>query len=224
MILPFDVIQASILLGSIPGAVMGGATVIAGRVGEALHLNGINQNVNFGPYTPACFRTIHMCPDGVTWAMWLKLEGDSHSVILDTGAYYSSSLGYSIVRRTGGVFRVLYSNLTHAHALDLTHWRLGQWVHLAFVLYPASWADMYLNGCRVNDAVLSYSMHPRSVSLTQYMPFVIGSSAWDQRYTVMAIDNLIVWYDVLTPNDIWKLYLQGGDMWWWRPFFNMTGI
>ena len=213
LVLPMDKIQAPILLGSIPGVVTGGATVAVGKLGGALHLNGVNQNVNFGPYNPVCLHTYEMCPDGITWAMWLKLEGNSHAVILDTGGYYSSSVGYCLLRRRDGVFRVLYSNVTHYHALDLTFWDLGQWVHLVFVLDHSTGASMYLNGCRVDGMALIFSVGPRSHPITRYMPFVLGSSSVSTRYSAMGVDNLLIWYDVRTPEEVWQLYLQGGEIW-----------
>ena len=214
IILPMDEILSSVLLGSITGIVTGAPTVAAGKVGGALHLNGINQNVNFGPYNPVCYHTIEMCPDGVTWAMWLKLEErESKHVILDTGGYFSSAQGYNLVRRTDGVFRVHYSNATHKHRLSLTYWDLGQWVYLVLVLHPARGASsMYLNGCMVGDIALSYSVWPNPAPISRYMPFVLGASPHFIDYSTMGIDNLLIWYDMLTLQEAWQLYLQGGEI------------
>ena len=216
VVLPMDDIQGSILQGTTTGIVRGGANIVPGRVGGALHLNGIDQNVNFGPYTSACYHTFQECPGGVTWAMWLKLEGQRSSVlILDTGGRDPSSMGYCIWYWSIGIFQIVIKNTTHYHLLDVKNWELGQWVHLVFSAHPATSAAMYLNGCRVRDRPFRHSLYTRGHDLNRYHPFVIGSDATGYNYAVMDIDNLLIWYNILTPNDIWKLYLQGGDFWCW---------
>ena len=209
-----DDIQASVLQGSVTGDVTGSASIIAGRVGGALHLNGVNQNVNFGPYAPECFRTIQACPNGITWALWLKLDGTTHSVILNSGGYWQTSIGYALVRRTDGLVRVLYSNLTHRHRLELPFWQLGNWVHMVLVLQPnVDVGEMYLNGCRVGESVLTYVVLPRAVGVSGYNPFIIGSAETvGIGYTLMTIDNLLIWYDTITSDEVWQLYSQGGEI------------
>ena len=210
-----DDIQGSLLQGTITGIVNGGANIIPGRVDGALHLNGIDQNVNFGPHTSACHHTFQECPDGVTWAMWLKLEGQQNSKIIDSGGNLPWSMGYCMHRHKTGWVNIVITNTTHVHILNLRHWELGYWVHLVFSLHPITGGVIYLNGCK--DPAFSYrTLFPRRGTITRYYPFIVGSKVSDRDYAVMDIDNLLIWYNVLTPEDVLTLYLQGGDFRIWE--------
>ena len=65
IVLPTDRIEGSVLQGSIIGDVTGAAAIVPGKVGGALHLDGVNQSVTFGLYTPVCFRLIEACRDNM---------------------------------------------------------------------------------------------------------------------------------------------------------------
>ena len=207
-----DGIQGSILLGTINGTINGGADIVPGRVGGALHLNGTDQNVIFGPYISACYHTFQECPDGVTWAMWLKLEGGTFSVILDSGGSFYGATGYTLFKYDTGSLKFHAKNKTHAHILLLRHWEPGYWVHFVFSVHPITGASMYLNGCRVTDRAFIYMVKP-SPFYAKYRPFVLGSYTTNLYYTAMDIDNLLIWYDILTHEDVLKFYLQGGVVW-----------
>ena len=209
-----DDIQGSVLQGTITGTVNGGADIVPGRVGGALHLNGIDQNVNFGPYTSACYHTFEECPDGVTWAMWLKLEGGTFSVILDSGGSFSGATGYTLFKYETGSLKIQVKTTTHLHILLLRHWEPGYWVHLVFSLHPITGASIYLNGCGVTDRAFVYTVKTSSFNAV-YRPFVLGSYTINLYYTAMDIDNLLIWYDILTSEEVLKLYLQGGVVWFW---------
>ena len=212
-----DDIQGSVLQGTLVGAVNGGAGIMPGKVGGALHLNGIDQNVNFGPHTSACHHTFQECPDGVTWAMWLKMEWLVTGAILDTGGSHSPSRGYVLWRTSTGLFFGA-KNTTHHHGLSTKLLKLGYWVHLVFSLHPATNGVMYLNGCRVKDRGFRYrvSTIPVTGTYVRYFPFILGSTVFDRSNAAMDIDNLLIWYNILTPADVWKLYLQGGEFWFWK--------
>ena len=207
--LPMDDIQGSVLQGTITGTVNRGADIVPGKVGGALHLNGVNQNVNFGPYTSACYNSFQECPDGVTWAMWLRLEGQPPSVVLDTGGNFEGATGYKLLRKNNGMFIIKAKNATHTHILGLEYWELGYWTHLVFSLHPATGGAVYLNGCRIRDKAYRYQVLIGSGNA--HYPFVLGSNAFDRKYAAMDIDNLLIWYNILTSEDVWKFYLQGGE-------------
>ena len=212
-----DDIQGSVLQGTITGIVNGGANIVPGRVGGALHLNGIDQNVNFGPYTSACYHTFQECPDGVTWAMWLKLEGGPSSVILDSGGSFLGATGYIMFNFDTGSFKIQIQakNTTHVHTLQLRFFKPGYWVHLVFSVHPITGGAIYLNGCGVTNRAFKYVVKTTIFS-AKYRPLTLGSRGANTDYTVMAIDNLLIWYNILTREDVLKLYLQGGVFWlWW---------
>ena len=205
-----DDIQGSVLQGTITGTVNGGADIVPGRIGGSLHLNGRDQNVNFGPYTSACYHTFQECSDGVTWAMWLELEGGTYSVILDSGGATSGATGYTLFQYVTGSLKLQAKNTTHVHNLQLQYWEPGYWVHLVFSLHPITGGTIHVNGCGVADKAFGYMVRTTNF-LAQYSPFALGSYATNWCYTAMDIDNLLIWYDVLTHEEVLKLYLQGGE-------------
>ena len=214
IVLPMDDIQGSVLQGTIVGTVYGGANIVPGRVGGALRLNGVDQNVKFGPHPSACYHAFQECPHGVTWAMWLKLEGQPHSVILETGGC-DGATGYKLLRNSIGVFKIRIKNTTHTHDIELKYWKLGYWVHLMFSLHPVTGGALYLNGCRVTDTAYRYFVYTKFRYVNRGIPSVLGSKGCNKKYSAMDIDSLLIWYDILTPEDVWKFYLHGGEFTFW---------
>ena len=213
IVLPMDKIEDSILQGSIIGNVTEAASIVSGKVGGALHMNGVNQSVNFGMYSPVCFRFIEACPDGITWAMWLKLYEQPPTypvrLILDTGGYHSRSIGYALVSNMNGRFTILYSNLTHRHQIRLKSGTLGNghtWCSLC--THPEKELYIWM------AADLGSQFSP-SFATDAYVDrhFVLGAANNLVSHTHMTIDNLLIWYDFLSASAVWQLYLQGSDIW-----------
>ena len=216
IVLPMDDIQGTVLQGTIVGTVYGGANIVPGRVGGALRLNGVDQNVKFRSHPSACYHAFQDCPHGVTWAMWLKLDGQQNSVILDTGGCHGAA-GYKLLRYSNGVFRIRVKNTTYTHDIELEYWELGYWVHLMFSLHPTTGGALYLNGCRVTGTAYRYHVYAESRDVNGHVPVVLGSKLCDRKYSAMDIDSLHIWYDILTPEDVWKFYLHGGAFtFWWN--------
>lgn len=53
---------------------VGRPRLVPGKVGQALHLDGEDDVIDFGVQGRSCFGNLDLCPHGVTLALWLKPE------------------------------------------------------------------------------------------------------------------------------------------------------
>ena len=94
--LPMEHISYGVLQGSILGRIVGGGSLEAGRVGQALSLDGTGQHVDFGSHSDQCFHNPDVCGEGITFAMSVKIRATT-SVIFDTGARLDASNGFLLM-------------------------------------------------------------------------------------------------------------------------------
>ena len=79
-----DEIDGTALKGSITGTIVAGASLVSGKVGNALSTNGVDQEVRFPKNLDKCFHIPDRCTNGSTFAYsrWLnkspKLGNVSH--------------------------------------------------------------------------------------------------------------------------------------------------
>ena len=78
--LPMEMVMDGILIGvSLNGTLHGNVDGVLsnGVLGQALSLNGHNQSVDLGNQRHTCFGSRHLCPESITAALWIKVEGQS---------------------------------------------------------------------------------------------------------------------------------------------------
>ena len=97
-------------------------------------------------------------------------------------------------------------------------WVCDQWLHLIFTWKAEEGITVYLNGCDMDpNGSMGYAYStPRGTTVTHWYPFRVGSgitevSNW-QDADGTTIDELYIWQEVLSPMQIWELYIQGGTM------------
>ena len=105
-----DVTNNGVPLGDIEGVLRGGASIIPGKVGTALHVKGI-QYVNYGFHVDKCYHNPERCSDGITWSLWLNVH-TYNGVILDTVGTNKRSFGYYIQIVTGPLFLISVKTAT----------------------------------------------------------------------------------------------------------------
>ena len=82
-----DDFQSNKMQGSIDGALMNGASLVAGKIGNAIFTDGISQYIDYGIHQSECFYNQDACIEGVTCYLWLKVHSDSATFnAIDTGA------------------------------------------------------------------------------------------------------------------------------------------
>ena len=210
--LPMDEIQGTTIKGSILGRIVGGSSLVQGKLGYALSTNGINQAIDFGRHLDKCFHIPDACGAGSTFSYWLKWKSVSgHSLIMDSGGYYGNTRGYAHNLVSHGVMAVSVKDSSYYYGLRASIGEPDKWVLIIQTWSPSSGIKLYVNGCTVVDTLTGRSN--RTHRVVRRLKFVIGSnSANFRRCVAMEMDNFLAWEEELTEDEAWRLYVQGGQV------------
>ena len=91
---PMDEIVGNQLLGQqMNGVVYGGVSLVPGIHGNAVLFNGIDGFVDYGHHD-ICLTNPGLCPNGITWSMWLYIQSTSYSYFVSSGCgFYNGDTG-----------------------------------------------------------------------------------------------------------------------------------
>ena len=202
-----------VLLGSISGQFIGGASLSTWNLGKALYVNGIGQYVDLGQHETQCFYNPDVCDEGSAFSAWIKPQQlDVYSTIFDTGASDSSSSGYyfGTLGQTDLKVAVKIADVFYYYIFTAgDNWQLNHWIHITFTWERNDGILFYINGCNTDagdSRGYAYTI-PRSAAWTGYKSFLIGAGI---GYIHMYMDEFYIWHTALTPNAVWQLYSQGG--------------
>ncbi len=202
--------------GLVLGSMSNPQFVSGGQIGLMFHHNGTESSdmgFGFGWYTGTehCFTQPKYCNEGVSYAMWVTLLGDSGNTlenhIFGTGGELKS--GFAVGWDTNSLWAIATNNDTGDGVFFppsnfMSDYGYNNWVHCVFVYkYGAatpgsSDIKMYLNGMEQNVTRMSNPPLPSQPTI-RYL--VIGNS-----YVRMNIDEFLVWQKILSTEDIKKLY------------------
>ena len=192
--------------------------LVTGEVGTALRLEG--AELNYGRPNE-CFYNINLCTNGLSVSLWVKYysinppsgapEGDG--VILDGGGFYRQSQGLHLSRNGYTNFQVHIFDDTWDHYGNVPYGDEFVWKHLVFTWKGQSFPiSLYQNGCLGDGFSL---LRPVIAPRTETHDFKIGGNGKGgeiQRGDI-ALDHVLMWYHDLTPEEVWQLYVQGGQVW-----------
>ena len=208
-----DAINGRTIPGTFNGTIVGPGIVIEkpGIIGQSLAFPRDAYVDYVTADTTPCIRQADYCNQGVTFAMWLWLEDGmtgKHNFILRSDLDEGDNLGYRVKYLAGRNIVKIKVNTHTAVYQDELRIEIGKWVHIAFTWHPRDGLLVFANGCTVGHA---YNVV--KTSLFDIGNFRIGSEiSQDGKCTaLMTIDDILVWYKKLTPNQIWFLYANG----WW---------
>ena len=184
--------------------------MVSGKVGYALRLEG--AELNYGRPTAECFYDVNMCNNGLSVSLWVKFYTSPTSVqmILGGGGFYEVTKGMSVFRSgLGAIAVVIHEDRNKYNTLAvLDDW--FHWHHIVFTWKVSTNILLYLNGCLAGTQPGS---NPRSQAGTP-VDFRVGGNLWGgvvERGNI-ALDHVLMWYDVITPEEVWQLYVQGGQV------------
>ena len=202
-----EVTENENLIGSINGTVVGGATLVEGKMGLALYINGVDQYVDFGCQGDTCLGSISLCAHGWVTAFWMR--GDRPQVIMDTGLY---GLDRVVIRVHNS--KDLYARFDTVDKFWDVSTRLlfeQVWIHLVITWQPYYGAKLYVNGeLTVTDTSPS---NPRTIRYN--MPrCVLGATNKYTHMSKMALDELRVWDTVMSDEEVLALYTVDARLNW----------
>ena len=101
------------------------------------------------------------------------------------------------------------------YSADGGEWVSGQWLHLMFTWKVGDNIRGFLNGCDMDpDDSKAYAYWvSRSDDVTDQYSFKVGSGidGWEDTDGT-TVDELYIWYQRLSPLQVWQFYIQGGTI------------
>ncbi len=185
-------------VGSNHGTTFGSPAYAAGKVGQAIVLDGTDDYV--------------MLPVGVadaediTVAAWVYWNGGNQwQRIFDFGTSTSQNL-FLTPRSGSNTLRFAIKNGGGEQIIETAQLTVGQWVHLAVTLRQDT-ATLYVNG-RPVAASGSVTIDPAVFSPDRNY---IGKSQWPDPLFNGRIDDFRIYNYALAGSDIWNLWGQSAD-------------
>ena len=216
-----DIIVNGVLQGSVSGNVIGSVTTASRNTGSAINFDGVTGYVDLGMHDGKCFHSPDACDAGVTFSMWLWAGDNSGTIVpLDTGSYNEGKAGYCM-KLSNRVLQVVIKFVSdrgiHHYKLDgFNQYDQQHWEHIVWTWHPTQGIRVFLNGCDTDPGGkkmrLTYTILDRVV-LSNGVPFVLGARARGfSKKANMKLDDLYIWNQVLTENEVWRAYISGGRM------------
>lgn len=212
VVFPMEEINGVTLVGAIDGEVQNGATLVAGRYGNALYTNGSGtQYVTYGHQPTLCYTMPSVCTtSGLTYSMWVRIhQEDVISVIFASGAFRGYA-GIYLVYKDDNYWQagVKTPTMKYKYRANPGTASAGHWLHMVVTWSVDSYMQMYINGCEAGGTPTLSAESP----LGGIRPFNIGADGNTENRAHMELDHLLIWTQAMTPVDIWHLYMQGGTI------------
>lgn len=201
----------SMLEGTVDGTVVGGASLIPGKIGNALITDGSTQYVTYGLQSAHCFANPERCSAGFTYSFWVQLLDVSagfSSCIIDSGAFRGFP-GIYVVHFTNEkkmTIGVQTYSTSYQYDGKRGSWEPGNWLHVVFTWSLVDGIQLYINGCEDDGNPSSWVQ-----SASDFGSYKIGASSDNSNKAHMKLDHLLFWDESLNVDGIWQLYVQGGS-------------
>ena len=208
-----DDFQGNRMQGSIDGALMNGASLVAGKIGNAIFTDGISQYIDNGIHQSECFYNQDACIEGVTFSLWLIVHSDSATFnAIDTGATKRNSRGFYLTFRLNHDMKLSIKWEKMYDYYKVPNFPLLTWIHPAFIWNRHHGIRGFINGCDadVTDSKGYDSRAIRDDPITNTFRFTVGAGkSGTGKFGRMSLEELMAWNHVLQPAEIWQLFIQG---------------
>ncbi|KAL3854429.1 hypothetical protein ACJMK2_013699, partial [Sinanodonta woodiana] len=116
----------------------GNPSLVSGKIGKSLFLDGRNQYADFGEHAHNCFGNIDNCPHGMMTALWFNPKSP------EDGMQYLSSghNGLNVIYRNGK-FKVTAETSTRKWIVETTNIKQNKWNYLEISLDPGKGLRVY---------------------------------------------------------------------------------
>ena len=191
------------------------ASSVPGYHGEALYTGGPNQYVEMTlDEKNRCLQNPDWYGSGVAFSFWvMNLPGNTkyrlHPIYESNGCRIGQ-IGFCLGHVRDHFFIVIRSN-SHEYRNRIPPLEANEWQHVTFTSIVSGIIKLYVNGCDSTSYRIleGYQLvtAPTGSATARSTSFRFGSK-WDGTH--MKLDHVLIWYDVLSADDTWKLYLQEG--------------
>ena len=203
------------------GSLFGGAKLVKPKPTLHAHIlyvdgSSVGQYIDFGSQSGQCLYEPDLCENGLTSTFWFKYPTvptlSNIGFIMDSGSSDPDTLGISLgITDTQFFIKVNLRESSHQYKIPLFPANTWQFITYAFTL--DSGLSLYINAC---DAVASrlnttadYTIRDIPIPATSPpSPFRFGGH--DDHKAEMFIEHVLIWYEILQPDEIWRLFRQVG--------------
>ena len=214
---PMNLVNGNKVIGSINGTLEGGTSVAPGIRGNALYMDGqAGSRVDYGVHSEGCFFDPDQCDNGVTFSIWVMLQErvSGFRLLFNNGGCVGTEAGFCfyLYPRYKIGFRAMGRN--RAYIYNVNQPTASRW-DLFIMTFVNGEIKMFVNGCIAEPNLSKMNRSRPAVYSNENSTFRVGDATWSGAVYAphAAIDELMVWYRVLTVEEIWALYTQGGSVW-----------
>ena len=170
-----------------------------GKVGKALDTAsgaGALAAMVKVPGTSVCYADMAFCPEGVSVAMWLMIVIPPNK----PSRYVIYAIDCAFIRYQNKQLEVFARKSPDKwYRINVERFLVNTWMHVVFTAKQGDRLRVYINGC---DTGIEHVGFPRTPT-EMPAPLILGAGH-------IMLDELMYWYHVLEPMDIWRLYVHGG--------------
>lgn len=192
--------------GSGKSKVYGGAETVPGVSKYALKLDGlVSTGANLGNFAGTCLSEPSICKHGFTVSFWLKLDASSiteifsYQVVLQLSRTLES-VGSTIYAKKNKIgFNVNDRNISRNVEV---YWNYTDWVHVSLVWNKMADTVQVLLDCKQKPYLKQTETKNRFSIIPTQNQLWLGSNYAQLKNCKLEIDELVIWYDVLSAEDL----------------------
>lgn len=208
--LPMDEISNGNITGSITGLLTNVATLSLGMRGKALHLNGMDQYVNYGSQLDdTCARNVELCSGNFTLSAWIRTYVSSTGSAMTDGGGAQASIGFMISVKENNMCKVQIRSPSQQWMTEVPV-PAGNWTHLTVQWSETNGMDVFKDGCLAKHT--DAEERSRAYSTTSLQHFTMGTPSGANSHGTnqvrVDIDEVKMWFGGLTTDQIWHDYLR----------------
>ena len=190
------------------------ASSVPGYHGQALQINGPNQYIEMTlDEKNRCLQNPDLCVAGVTISFWVMDLGNANGFfpILYSDGCGGGKLGFCFGLKRE-MFWVIIRGRSREYRNRIPPLEINEWHHVTFTFIVDGIITLYMDGCdsapyRLHGYELVTAISGSATAISKYLRFGSKDDA-----ALVNLDHVLIWYDVLSAGEIWKLYLQGGTV------------
>ena len=205
---PMDEAHGKKVLGYFNGTLEGSASLVTGNRGRALYIDGQqSSHVAYGTYTEGCFFDLDQCNQGITIAFWLALpEMPAYATFFQQWRMFGQYITF-FGHPCSFVLGVTSRAGSQLYIYNFKQPVTSVW-NSFIITYFSGDIKVFVNGCNGEPDSSKYSV-PDAISNPADSAFYISNLPNSGDKVHLTVDELMVWYKVLTEDEIWDLYVQG---------------
>lgn len=185
--------------------VYGGADIIQGVSKNALQLDGLlSTGANLGNFSKTCLSEPLSCKNGFSVAFWMKIDtrnikDDSYQVVFQVSRM-QQSIGTTFYAKRG-ILGLSVNDRNFSRTVEI-NWNITEWTHLTLIWNRAQDSVNIFMNCAGNNVIRNEKAKNMFYMVPPQHQMWLGSNYALMKNCKLAIDELAIWYVVLSVQEI----------------------